>query len=63
MQRLGHVKIHMNTGIDVHVCKRYVYAYVQMHMNTYSLKYSLKSIWVDTCNVNAHIYIYIYTCG
>ena len=34
-----------------------VCASVQMHMNKYSLRYSHKSIWVDTCNVNAHIYI------
>ena len=27
-----------NAGIDVHVCMRYVYAYVHMHMNTYSLR-------------------------
>ena len=27
-----------------------------------ALRYSHKSIWVNTCNVNAHIYIYIYTC-
>ena len=34
----------MNVGIDVHVCMRYVYAYVYMHMNTYNLKDSLKNI-------------------
>ena len=34
----------MYDGIDVHVCMRYVYAYVHMHRNTYSLRYSLKSI-------------------
>ena len=63
MWRLEHVDTHINVGIDVHVCMRYVYVYVHMHMKKYSLRYSHKRIWVHTCNVNAHIYIYIYTCA
>ena len=62
MWRCGHVETHMNASIDVHMSMRYVYAYVHMHMTKYGFKYSHKSIWVDTCNVNGHIYIYINTC-
>ena len=63
MWRLRNVETQMNAGIDVHVCMRYVYVYVHMHMNTYNLRYSYKSIWVEIFNVNAHIYIAIYTCA
>ena len=42
---------------EICVCIRaHAYEHIQ-------LRYSHKSIWVDMCNVNAHIYIYIYTCA
>ena len=59
MRRLRHVKTHMNAGIDLHVCMRYVYTYVNMHMNTYSLRYIRAYEWTHAMLM--HIPTFTYT--